>query len=102
MHISTSGTLDNGVLWEPALVNNGVGVTLNTGHPFYQKAYLPIKGDSVVVQALDFMLWALAQAELNNVNDENKDAFEEFRIEVSRNLKKLVADLPDPPEFGSL
>ena len=102
MHISTSGTLDNGVLWEPALVNNGVGVTLNTGHPFYQKAYLPIKGDSVVVQALDFMLWALAQAELNNVNDENKDAFEGFRIEVSRNLKKLVADLPDPPEFGSL
>ena len=48
------------------------------------------------------MLWALAQAELNNVNDENKDAFEEFRIEVSRNLKKLVADLPDPPEAGAL
>lgn len=54
-----------------------------------------------VVQALDFMLWALAQAELNNVNDENRDAFEEFRIEVSRNLKKLVADLPDPPESGA-
>lgn len=100
MHISTSGTLDNGVLWEPALINGGVGVTLNTGHPFYPKAYLPSKGDSVAVQALDFMLWALAQAELNNVNDENKDAFEEFRIEVSRNLKKLVADLPDPPEPG--
>jgi hypothetical protein len=102
MHISTSGTLDNGVLWEPALINGGAGVTLNTGHPFYPKAYLPSKGDSVAVQALDFMLWALAQAELNNVNDENKDAFEEFRIEVSRNLKKLVADLPDPPEAGAL
>ena len=87
---------------EPALINGGAGVTLNTGHPFYPKAYLPSKGDSVAVQALDFMLWALAQAELNNVNDENKDAFEEFRIEVSRNLKKLVADLPDPPEAGAL
>ena len=102
MHISTNGTLDNGVLWEPALINGAAGVTLNTGHPFYPKAYLPSKGDSVAVQALDFMLWALAQAELNNVNDENKDAFEEFRIEVSRNLKKLVADLPDPPEAGAL
>ena len=100
LHISTSGTLENGVLWEPALINGGAGVTLNTGHPFYPKAYLPSKGDSVAVQALDFMLWALAQAELNNVNDENKEAFEEFRIEASRNLKKLVADLPDPPEQG--
>ena len=102
MHISTSGSLDNGVLWEPALINGNAGVTLNTGHPFYPKAYLPSKGDSVVVQALDFMLWALAQAELNNINDENKDAFEDFRVEVSRNLKKLVADLPDPPETEAL
>lgn len=95
VHVATSDTLDNGVLWEASLVNGGVGVTLNTGHPYYPKAYLPNKSNSVVIQALDFLLWSLAQAELNNVNDENRDAFEEFRIEVSRNLKKLVADLPD-------
>ena len=95
VHVATSETLDNGVLWEASLVNGGAGVTLNTGHPYYSKAYLPNKSNSVVIQALDFILWSLAQAELNNVNDENRDAFEEFRIEVSRNLKKLVADLPD-------
>jgi hypothetical protein len=95
IHIATSETLDNGVLWEASLVNGGAGVTLNTGHPYYPKAYLPNKSNSVVIQALDFLLWSLAQAELNNVNDSNKEAFEEFRIEVSRNLKKLVADLPD-------
>ena len=98
MHISTASTLDNGVLWEAALVNGNSGVLLNTGHPYYSKAYLPNKENSVVIQALDFLLWSLAQAEFNNVNDENKDAFEELRIEVSRNLKKLVADLPDPIE----
>jgi hypothetical protein len=48
------------------------------------------------VQALDYLLWALASAELDNINGQTKDAFEEFRVEVSRNLKKLVADLPDP------
>jgi hypothetical protein len=96
MHISTSPTLDNGVLWEAALVNGNSGVILNTGHPYYPKAYLPNKENSVVIQSLDFLLWSLAQAEFNNVNDENQEAFEEFRIEVSRNLKKLVADLPDP------
>jgi hypothetical protein len=47
---------------------------------------------------LDYLLWALAQAELNNINQGNTEAFEEFRIEVSRNLKKLVADLPDSVE----
>jgi hypothetical protein len=98
MHITTSHTLDNGVLWEAALVNGDSGVILNTGHPYYPKAYLPNKENSTVIQALDFLLWSLAQAEFNNVNDSNKEAFEEFRIEVSRNLKKLVADLPDPED----
>jgi hypothetical protein len=98
VHVATSDTLDNGVLWEATLINGGAAVTLNTAHPYYPKAYLPNKANSVVVQALDFLLWSLAQAELNNLSDENRDAFEEFRIEVSRNLKKLVADLPDPPE----
>lgn len=96
LNVSTSSTLDNGVLWEAAIVNKDVGVILNTGHPFYPKSYLPHKGDSSIIQSLDFLLWSLAQAELNNVNDDNKEAFEEFRIEVSRNLKKLVSDLPDP------
>ena len=93
--ISTEPTLDNGVLWEAAILNKEDGAVLNTGHPYYQKVYLPNKDNTVVIQALDFLLWSLAQAELNNVNDENVDAFEEFRVEVSRNLKKLVADLPD-------
>jgi hypothetical protein len=95
VHISTASSLDNGVLWEVSLVNGAAGVTLNTGHPYYLKAYVPNKGNSTVIQALDFLLWALAQAELNNVSDGNREAFDEFRIEVSRNLKKLVADLPD-------
>jgi hypothetical protein len=98
-HVVTASTLDNGVLWEPTLgKNKGTAVALNTGHPFYIKAYLPNKGNSPVIQAMDYLLWALAQAELNNINQGNADAFEEFRIEVSRNLKKLVADLPDPSE----
>ena len=101
MHVSTADTLEHGVLWEPTLGRGGTAaVSLNTGHPFYTKAYLPNKANSPVVQALDYLLWALAQAELNNVNADNKDAFEEYRIEVSRNLKKLVADLPDAIEGG--
>ena len=103
--MNTADSLENGVLWEPTLAqphSGGKGVSsvsLNRGHPFYLKAYLPNKANSPVVQALDYLLWALANAELNNLNPENKDAFEEYRIEVSRNLKKLVADLPDPSDI---
>lgn len=98
VYVRTAETLENGVLWEATLDNSANAVTLNTGHPFYAKAYLPNKKNSPLVQALDYLLWALANAELSNINDDTKDAFEEFRIEVSRNLKKLVADLPDPEE----
>lgn len=99
LNIITSPTLESGVLWEPTLREGGViAVALNTGHPYYVKAYLPNKKNSAVVQALDYLLWALAVAEMDNIDDYNKDAFEEFRVQVSRNLKKLVIDLPDPPE----
>jgi hypothetical protein len=99
VHIETASTLDNGVLWEASLLNGRPSVTLNSGHPYYQKSYLPNKTNSIIIQALDYLLWALAQAELNNTSQTNQDAFEEFRIEVSRNLKKLVADLPEPTEM---
>jgi hypothetical protein len=96
VRVTTADTLVDGVLWEPVLDNQGaLAVALNTGHPYYTKAYLPNKSNSTVVQALDYLLWALANAELDNINDSTKEAFEEFRVEVSRNLKKLVADLPD-------
>jgi hypothetical protein len=99
VHITTAATLESGVLWEPRLgKGNAAAVALNSGHPFYTKAYLPNKENSPVIQALDYLLWALAQAELNNLNESTQDAFEEFRVEVSRNLKKLVADLPDVPD----
>lgn len=101
-NIRTATTLEHGVLWEPTLrteegTTGSIAVALNTGHPYYVKAYLPNKSNSPVIQALDYLLWALAQAEIDNMTDHTKDAFEEFRIVVSRNLKKLVADLPDPP-----
>jgi len=92
--VDTAVTLDDGVLWAPSFNEGKLGVTLNQGHPYYQKAYLPNADNSNFIQALDYLLWSVAQAELNNIEPQNKDAFSEFRIEVSRNLKKLVDSLP--------
>ena len=90
-------TLDDGQLWNPCIVDGGKhAVELNQGHPYYQKVYFPVLGQNVMITGMDALLWALAEAELSTFNAETKEQFEDMRIQVSRYLKKLVADLPDP------
>jgi len=57
---------------------------------------VPCLSDGVTIQGMDALLWGLSVAELNCISDETKGTFEELRYEVSRNLKKLVEDLPEP------
>ena len=71
-------------------------VNINESHPFYKKVYGPYLAQNVVVQGLDDLLWALAEAENSTCNQSSIENYEEMRFAVSRILKKLVADLPDP------
>lgn len=90
--------LEYGQLWMPALVDGKHAVLINQSHPYYQKVYAPVLAQNVMVTGMDALLWALSEAELNTINDLDKEHYEEMRIIVSRVLKKLVADLPDPEE----
>jgi hypothetical protein len=96
LFVNPVANIDNGLLWEPALVNKKQAVNLNTSHDYYGKVYIPNHSESVNMQGLDSLFWALSTAELNCTNDQSKDNFEEMRYEVSRALRKLVADLPEP------
>lgn len=89
-------TLDGNVLWEPAIIDGKHAVRINKSHPYYQKVYFPVLNESVLVTGMDSLLWALAETELNLYNDNTRDLYEDIRYQVSRALKKLVADLPDP------
>lgn len=88
-------SIDDGLLWEPALIDGHYAVRINTGHPYYHKVYMPNLNEGVTIQGIDSLLWGLCIAELSCVTDETKRLLEEMRYEVSRNLKKLVQDLPD-------
>ena len=90
------GTIEGNMLWEPTIVDGNHAVSINQGHPYYQKVYAPILGNSVLVTGMDALLWALAEAEMSTYSDETKEQYEEMRIQVSRILKKLVSELPDP------
>lgn len=89
-------TLEGNVLWEPAIIDGKHAVRINKSHQYYQKIYYPVLSQSVLVTGMDALLWALAETELSLYTDATKDLYEDIRYQVSRALKKLVSDLPDP------
>jgi hypothetical protein len=97
VHIQPVPSIDDGLLWEPCLIDGHCGVRINTGHPYYHKVYLPNITEGVTIQGMDALLWGMSIAELNCVSDSTKAVFAELRYEVSRNLRKLVEDMPEPP-----
>lgn len=92
-------TVEHGALWEAAWTKgHGIGVILNAGHDWFRKAYLPNATNEPLIQAIEYLFYALAHAEINNTNPADRESFEQFRVDVSRNLKRLVRELPEPPE----
>lgn len=98
MRVITKPDLEYGQLWEPCIVDGKHAVQINQSHPYYQKVYSPILAQNVMVTGMDALLWALAEAEHKTYNEQIKEQYEEIRIAVSRILKTLVADLPDPED----
>lgn len=97
-HVEPADDIADGVLFEPALIETHKAVRINTQHPYYHKVYVPNHNDSVTVQGLDSLLWALCVAELSTTNDSYSDLFSDMRFEVSRILRKLVESLPEPAD----
>ncbi len=97
MRIIPVDDMEFGNLWKPCLTNDGKhAIKINQNHPFYTKVYYPVLGQNVMVTGIDALLWALAEAENSTVNQETEEYYEDMRTSVSRQLKKLLADLPDP------
>lgn len=88
--------IEGSALWEPSLVNGKHAVNINESHPYYKKIYGPYLAQHTVVEGLDYLLWALAEAENSTCSQSSIENYEDMRHKVSRTLKKLVADLPDP------
>jgi hypothetical protein len=90
-------TLPDGVLWETHFGHNRPSVQLNTGHPFYQRAYFPLRDFPLANQALDFFLWSLVEAQLAAISEREIDHMDAVRLVVSQILRKLaLQELPEP------
>ncbi len=86
------------VFYEPRWINQNPGVFINKSHAFYNKVYLPNLKSGVTIQALDSLLWALANAEFDHTQEATQRTFEDMRYYVSRALEQLVEDLPEPKD----
>jgi hypothetical protein len=89
-------SLDDGMLFEPALIEGHKAVRINTSHPYYHKVYVPNLKSGVTIQGMDSLLWSLCVAEYSTIDQSTLTHFEELRFELSRLLRRLVADLPEP------
>jgi hypothetical protein len=100
--IKAVGDITSGLLWEPSFerLNDQLrpSARLNEHHDFYQKIYKRCQNNPHATQGMDFLIWTLAAAELNNTDDDLNKVFEDIREEVSGNLKKLLRDLEMPDE----
>ena len=99
VHVQPVEELEDGMLWSPALIDRHQGVSVNTGHPYYRKVYIPNLSSGVTVQGMDSLLWALGVAELKATNEATHRHFKDLRYEISRILRLLVEDLPEPKEL---
>ncbi|MCR5704074.1 MAG: ATP-binding protein [Eubacterium sp.] len=81
-------------LWKPGMQGNKHTAFINTDHAFYGKVYSRIE-DSDVIAGIDYLLWAISEAEMTTYSSEVKEQYEDMRYNASRILKKLVDALPD-------
>lgn len=101
--VISESPLTDGQLWEPVVSQSESGdvdtaLHLAEGHEFYQRVYVPASLNQNGKTAVDMVLWALAQAELNQAPALNRQMYEDFRFEISKILRHLAKELPPVDE----
>lgn len=91
-------SLDEGLFWEPALINNRLGVRINKSHVYYERVYVPNLTDAVTVCGIDSVLWALAKCEYEVMSDDIRKKLTDLRYNISRTLRELASELPEVPD----
>ncbi len=99
VYVTTVSSIAGDMLWEIDIsASERTVVVLNESHEFYRRFYLSNDITPVLVQAMDSLFWALANAELNSISDVAARNFEELRFTLSSSLKHLSKELPDASE----
>lgn len=79
-----------GQLYEAYPDGNSIVVQLNTAHPFYLRIIEPYVNNPDVRNAIDFLLFSMASAEMkHSVNEEKMELLTSYKTTVASNLRSL-------------
>lgn len=102
-HIEPVDSLEDGILFEPKFIKNddpskasSVCAMLNSSHEFYRKVIYKNYSNENIINSFDALIWSFCNAELKTYSDPAKENYRELRYQISRDLKKLVEDFPEP------
>lgn len=76
--------------YEASLDGKKVVVTWNSDHPAYQRLVLDNRDNRGQIEAIDYLVWSLASAELLNADDTNAKLMAKMREDSSYNLRQLL------------
>lgn len=80
-----------GTLYETYQTGKIIVIRWNTDHPFYDRVILANKDSKDIISALDYLVFALASAELKNSNDDNVELMANIKSVMSTNLRALLS-----------
>lgn len=80
-----------GTLYETYQEGKVIVIRWNTDHPFYDRVILVNKDSKDIVSAIDYLIFALASAELKNSNDDNIELMANLKSVMSTNLRALLS-----------
>lgn len=81
-----------GQLYETYPDGATIVVQLNTAHPFYERIIEPYTQDTSLRNAIDFLLFSLASAEMKHSTDQEKvELMTGYKTTVSSNLRSLCS-----------
>lgn len=80
-----------GTLYETYQEGKIIVIRWNTDHPFYDRVILVNRDSKDIVSAIDYLIFALASAELKNSNDDNVELMANLKSVMSTNLRSLLS-----------
>ena len=80
-----------GTLFETYQQGKVIVIRWNTDHPFYDRVVLVNKDSKDLISALDYLVFALASAELKNINEDNVELMANIKSVMSTNLRALLS-----------
>lgn len=79
------------ILYQAEQVGKIIVIRWNSDHPFYDRVMLANKDNKSLTNAIDYLIYALASAELMNTKDESVELMINLKSVMSTNLRALLS-----------